>query len=388
MQLGLLGCGYWGKNLIRDFRNLNVLHTICDTDMEQLKKHQTDNVNITTNADDIFSSTEITAVCIALPANIHYKFAKLALQAGKDVFCEKPITLDVAQAQELVDLAREKELILMVGHLLHYHPCIAKMKEMVQDGKIGKIVHIVSNRLNLGILRTCENVLWSFAPHDISVILSLCQNKLPNRVTCHGKSHMTFQIHDITNSVLEFDDTYVNINVSWLNPFKEQKLTLVGDKGMLVFDDTLKENKLVWYPEYIGANSILKKDFEPVPVAMDGPSPLQRECQHFIDVCKTRQQPLTDGQEGVRVLKTLMALQKSLTSGMTIDCREQDVFIHESSTVDAGAVIGTETNRHYSYLLRGTNCQKCNIKTCYCGAILGNHCKVQTCQFTRSQGWQ
>ena len=139
----------------------------------------------------------------------------------------------------------------MVGHLLHYHPCIEEIKEIVRKGKIGKVKNIVANRLNLGIFRVQENVLWSFAPHDISIVLALCDNKLPKSVLCTGYSHITNGVHDITNSVLKYDDKYININVNWLNPYKEQRMSIIGDKGMILFDDTSKTNKLTYFPEYI-----------------------------------------------------------------------------------------------------------------------------------------
>ena len=188
IKLGLIGGGYWGKNLIREFNNCKVLHTICDINEEAIKKYNSlyPHIKTTNNWDHVLNDSSITAVCISLPAHLHYLFTKKSLLAGKDVYVEKPITLDIKEGEELVKIAKGKKKILMVGHLLHYHPCIQKIKEIISEDKIGKVKNIVANRLNLGIFRVQENVLWSFAPHDISVILSLCDDELPESVYCSG----------------------------------------------------------------------------------------------------------------------------------------------------------------------------------------------------------
>lgn len=392
MKLGLIGGGYWGKNLIRDFNKCGVLDTICDINKEALKNYNNlyPNVNTTTNFDDLLKDSNITAICVALPAEMHYTFAKKALLNNKDVYVEKPITLKIEHAEELIKIAKENNKILMVGHLLHYHPCIEKIKEIINDGKIGNVKNIVANRLNLGIFRVQENVLWSFAPHDISVILALCNNKLPNSVSCNGYSHITNGIHDITNSILKYKDIYVNINVNWLNPYKEQKMSIIGDKGMILFDDTLKENKLTYFPKYINYD----KSISPIPkpiknngIVIDvdtNSSPLLKECLHFIDCCKTRKNPITDGDEGLRVLKVLNLLQKSLESGKEIKMLEdkKNYFVHESAVVDSGAIIGEGTKIwHYSHICSGAVIGKnCNIgQNVFIakGAVLGDNCKVQ-----------
>ena len=296
MKLGLIGGGYWGKNLIREFHGLGVLHTVCDLNQDALQKYQDtyEKLKVTTNWDDVLGNKDITAVCIALPAEMHYAFAKKSLLAGKDVYVEKPITLSVEHAEELIELAKQQDKLLMVGHLLHYHSCVEKVKEMIQEGKIGKVKNIVANRLSLGIFRKQENVLWSFAPHDISVILSLCGNELPDSVLCTGKDHITDGIQDVTNSVLRYQDKYVNINVNWLNPYKEQKMSIIGEKGMILFDDVSKTNKVTYYPEYIqytqdvNANPMPIKNNE-VNVEVDmSVSPLTKECKHFVECCETR----------------------------------------------------------------------------------------------------
>jgi UDP-2-acetamido-3-amino-2,3-dideoxy-glucuronate N-acetyltransferase len=396
VNLGLIGGGYWGKNLIREFNNTKCLHTICDINEEALNKYNKlyPNVNTTTNWDDVLNNEDINCVCIALPAHMHFSFAKKSLLSGKDVYVEKPITLDIKEAEELVKIAKENNKILMVGHLLHYHPCIEKIKEMINENKIGKVKNIIANRLNLGIFRTQENVLWSFAPHDISVILNLCDNKLPNEVICLGKDHITKNIHDVTNSILKYNDKYVNINVNWLNPYKEQKMSIIGEKGMILFDDTAKENKLTYFPEYINFSSDLNSN--PTPIKNNGvnievdlsKSPLLKECEHFINCCKTREKPITDGEEGVRVLKVLNYLQKSLESNKNINVineeenKKRNFYVHPTAIVDEGAEIGEGTKIwHYSHICKGAKIGKnCNIgQNVYFagGAKIGNNCKIQ-----------
>lgn len=393
IKLALIGGGYWGKNLIRDFNTCGVLDTICDINQVALEKYknQYPDVNMTTDwHNDVLINKNINAVCIALPAELHYKFAKQALLENKDVYVEKPITLDIKEAEELVELAREKNKILMVGHLLHYHPAIAKIKNMIQEGKIGKVKNIVANRLSLGIFRKHENVLWSFAPHDISVVLSLV-GEIPKSVVCHGKDHINEGVHDVTNSILKFKNAYVNINVNWLNPYKEQKMSIIGEKGMIIFDDVSKENKITYFPEYIQYSSDIHSN--PTPIKNNGVNieleqskfPLLIECEHFVECCKARTQPITHGQEGVNVLKVLNGLQESLLNNKEVTIQphcEKKYFVHETAVVDDGANIGEGTKIwHYSHICKGARIGKnCNIgQNVYIagGAVLGDNCKVQ-----------
>ncbi len=387
MKLALIGGGYWGKNLVRDFNNCKVLDIICDLDINLIKEYNKKYPNIRTTNDfkDILNDEKITAICISLPAELHYKFAKMSLLANKDVYVEKPITLDIKEAEELIELAKEKNKILMVGHLLHYHPCIDKIKEIIKKGKIGKIKNIISNRLNLGKFRKQENVLWSFAPHDISIILNLCDNKLPNSVLCSGKSCITKGVHDITNSILKYDDIYININVNWLNPYKEQKLSIIGDKGMILFDDTLKSGKIKYYPEYINLYDhsvpIAIKNNEQLIEVDSSKSPLLNECEHFIECCLKRKRPLTDGEEGLRVLKVLNYLQQSLDNNKEIIIKN-NYYIHPSSIIDDMVEIGNGTKIwHFSHICSGAIIGKnCSIgQNVYIGngVILGDNCKVQ-----------
>ena len=320
IKLAVIGGGYWGKNLIREYNSLGVLDTICDINEKQLQNYKTkyNNIKTTTCWNSVLENKEVTAVCIALPAELHYSYSKKSLLNGKDVFVEKPITLNTKEAEELVKIAKKENKILMVGHLLHYHPGIIKIKELILNNKIGKIKNITSNRLSLGKFRKFENVLWSFAPHDISLVLGLV-NDMPEKVICYGKDHINKGIHDVTNSILLFKNAYVNINVNWLNPYKEQKMSIIGEKGMIIFDDVSKDNKITYFPEYINYSSDINA--EPTPIKNNGiniffddsDSPLTIECQHFIKCCGTRKTPITDGEEGLKVLKVLQNLQDCLT---------------------------------------------------------------------------
>ncbi len=401
LSLGLIGGGYWGKNLIREFNKIGFLDTICEINPVLIAQYKNDypNLNITDNYTEMLN--RVDAVCVSLPAEMHYKFAKEALLMNKDVYVEKPITLNVDEAEELVNIAKERNLILMVGHLLHYHPAIEKIKEIIPT--LGKIKQITANRLNLGIFRNQENVLWSFAPHDISVILSLCNYNslrinMPEWVQCTGNSSLTENIHDITNSIIKINDCYVNINVSWLNPYKEQRMSIVCEKGMILFDDMEKEDKLKVYKNYIN----WKGDMNPLPTAnkvdpeiikLDlSLSPLEKECRHFMDCCNNRIKPITDGEEGIRVLKVLNYLSDSLNKKQVVNIASNVIniitqtktnyFAHETAIIDDGAIIGEGTKIwHYSHICKGAVIGKnCNIgQNVFIagGAVLGDNCKVQ-----------
>ena len=394
-KLGLIGGGYWGKNLIREFNKISFLDTICEINTVLISQYQTDypNLNITDNYQEMLN--RVDAVCVSLPAEMHYKYAKEALLMNKDVYVEKPITLDAKEAEELVMLAKERNRILMVGHLLHYHPAIEKIKELLPS--LGQIKQITANRLNLGIFRTQENVLWSFAPHDISVILSICNDSMPDWVQCTGNSSLTKGIHDITNSIMkiktEGSDTYININVNWLNPYKEQRMSIICEKGMLLFDDMEKEHKLKLYNNYMNWSSSascinpspIANKVEPINIELDlSLSPLEKECRHFMDCCNSRTQPITDGNEGLRVLKVLNYLSESLIKNQIINIPKNinKYFAHETAIIDEGAIIGENTKVwHYSHICKGAIIGKnCNIgQNVFIagGAIIGDNCKVQ-----------
>ena len=319
MKIGLIGCGYWGKNIARNLHQMGLLGAVCDPSAKVLESVPKlyPGAMPTTSIDDVLKSSEIDAVAIASPAALHAKTAKAALLAGKDVFVEKPLALDVKEANSLLALAKKKKRVLMVGHILQYHPAILKLKELLDAGELGDIQYVYSNRLNLGKIRHEENILWSFAPHDISVILLLL-GRLPKSVTTAGESWLRKGVADVTMTTLEFKGgARAHIFVSWLHPFKEQKLVVVGSKRMAVFDDVVKEGKLKIFDkgiDWMDGQPVIRQTSEST-LFFPELEPLKEELAHFANSVKTRKAPRTDGQEGLNVLRVLDAGQKSLDAG-------------------------------------------------------------------------
>ena len=296
---------------------MDALVSCCDSDDKILDQAKKDfpGIKCIRALDDLLSDSHIKAVAVASPASTHYAIVKKALSKEKDVFVEKPLALTIKEGAELVDMAKTKKRILMVGHILHYHPAIIKLKSLIDAGELGKVQYIYSNRLNIGKLRTEENILWSFAPHDISVMLMLAGEN-PLKVTCFGGDYINKGIYDTTMTTLEFKSGMKgHIFVSWLHPFKEQKLIVVGSKAMAVFDDMTKE-KLFIYRHKIELKDgkipvAHKADYEIVSV--EKKEPLKEELVHFIQCVKDRKQPKTNGLEGLRVLNILDMCEKSLS---------------------------------------------------------------------------
>jgi len=389
-SIAQVGLGYWGKNILRNLCELGVLAIACDCNEEVLKEREKEfpGVCYTTDITSIINNPEIEAVAIASPAATHYELVKMFLLAGKDVFVEKPLSLTVKDGEELVEIAERNKRILMVGHILQYHPGVIKLKELVTKGETGKIYYVYSNRLNIGKLRTEENILWSFAPHDISVILMLLEEE-PIKVTASGGDYLNKGICDVTVTNLEFKNGVKgHIFVSWLHPYKEQKLVVVGSKAMVVFDDTTRE-KLFFYPHRIkwrnGKIPVAEKaNYKVVPV--ENGEPLKLELLHFIECVKTRQKPKTDGREGLKVLKILEMAEKSLAQSFPVVNTPQKetkgYFVHETAIIDDGVEIGRGTKIwHFSHILKG-----CRIgENCVIGqnvaigpdVTIGNSCKIQ-----------
>ena len=313
MSVAVIGCGYWGKNLVRNFNQIGMLRTVCDaTPAGREQAHAlVPAALIESNFDQVLAS-DVLGVAIATPAETHYSLVAQALRADKDVFVEKPLALTYEQGYELVQLAHQHKRILMVGHVLEYHPAIVALRQLITTGELGKVHYIYSNRLSLGKVRREENILWSFAPHDVAVILRLME-ALPFEVIACGGSYIQPNIADVTITNLLFDNgVRAHIHVSWLHPFKEQRLVVIGSKKMASFDDVAKE--LVLYDQRVEV-----KAGEPVPIRGEGErvpftdqEPLRLECQAFIEAMVSRKAPLTDGESGLRVLKVLQAAQRSL----------------------------------------------------------------------------
>ena len=329
MYIALLGSGYWGKNFVRNFQSLKALAMVCDPSAAERERVIASVPGLSVHADvePALKDGAIAGVVIAAPAVTHFDLAKRALMAGKDVLVEKPLALKLSEGAELVELAKAKRKILMVGHLLHYHAGIQKLKEIVRSDEFGNIEYIYSNRLNLGKIRKEENILWSFAPHDISIVLSLT-GALPIQVTAVGGNYLQPNVADTTVSTYVFDHgVRAHIYVSWLHPFKEQRLVVVGEKQMLTFNDQApKGQKLFLHPKNVERvdGSFVARKSEGVSVPFNYEiEPLRAECERFLDCIRTREKPLTDGEEGLRVLTVLDACQRSLQmSGQPVQVRE------------------------------------------------------------------
>lgn len=394
------GLGYWGKNIFRNLNELSVLHTACDSNPATLKEKnkQFPDVHYTSNFEEILQNPDIKAIAISTPAATHYNLVKQSLLSGKDVFVEKPLSLTVKEGEELVECAEKGGRILMVGHILQYHPAVLRLKELIDSGVLGRIQYIYSNRLNIGKLRTEENILWSFAPHDISVILMLLGEE-PYKITAVGGDYINKGIYDTTLTTLEFTNgVRGHVFVSWLHPYKEQKLIVVGSKAMAVFDDVSKE-KLLLYSHSIDWKEgkipiAIKAEHKIIPI--DSAEPLKEELKHFIECVISRKTPKTDGAEGLKVLKILQAAEKSMADGvdaalhLTSADIKQDLnrnglhgfYVHETAAVDEGVSIGAGTNIwHFSHILKNSKIGK----DCIVGqnvvigpdVEIGNKCKIQ-----------
>ncbi|MHA1380804.1 MAG: Gfo/Idh/MocA family oxidoreductase [Candidatus Helarchaeota archaeon] len=388
-NIAIIGCGSWGKNLIRNFYELNALHTICDIDESKLQVFQKkySDIKISVDYKELLRNAEIKAIVIATPAASHYNLSKEALLSGKDVFIEKPIALNYKEGEEVVSIAHEKNKILMVGHILEYHPAIIKLKEIIDSGDLGKINYIYSNRLNLGKFRTEENILWSFAPHDISTIIYLL-GEMPNKVAAHGGNYLNPKIADVTVTNMSFPSgVKAHIFVSWLHPYKEQKLIVIGNKKMAAFNDVNLKNKL-----YIYSHKIEWIERVPIPrpeeaqiIEIEREEPLKLECEHFIKCTTERILPKTDGKNGLRVLKILEACQKSLKENgkpCFLISKKKKFFVHESAFVDENVEIGEGTKIwHFSHILNNTKIgNNCNIgQNVVIGpnVVIGNNVKIQ-----------
>jgi UDP-2-acetamido-3-amino-2,3-dideoxy-glucuronate N-acetyltransferase len=316
-NIALVGCGYWGKNLCRNFHALGALSAVVDATENGQATARTlaPDAQITDRCDDVLRNDQIQGVALATPAETHADLAIQAMQAGKDVFVEKPMALTLEDAGKMKKVAEETGCILMVGHLLEFHPAVLKLRDIIASGELGKINYIYSNRLNFGKVRTEENALWSFAPHDVAVILRL-MGQAPVEVSACGGSYLTHGITDTTMSNLRFvGESRAHIFVSWLHPFKEQRLVLVGDKKMAIFNDVAPfGEKLLLYPqnvEFDGLIPVLKKEDAEFVEHADT-EPLREECKHFLECIQSRKQPLTNAQSGIDVLKVLHACQHSI----------------------------------------------------------------------------
>lgn len=405
--IAVIGSGYWGKNLIRNFGALGALRLICDSNEALLRSFQQEypQVDVCMALNDVLGRDDIQGVVVATPAETHYAIAREVLLAGKHAFVEKPLALGVDEGRELIQLAGQRQRVLMVGHLLQYHPAFLRLLEDARRGDLGRINYIYSHRLNLGKIRREENILWSFAPHDISMILALA-GEAPEAVAATGGNYLHKKIADVTTTHIRFPSGLrAHLFVSWLHPFKEQKLVVVGEKKMAVFDDTQPwEAKLLFYPHEIRWQDNVpvpaRKEPEKVPLAPA--EPLRLECSHFLDSIRGQKTPRTNGAEGLRVLQVLNTAQQSMDrGGCELPCDAgllaalperagsagapggaQDVFIHPTAEIDAHVSIGAGTRIwHFSHVLSrsaiGTGCNIGQNVVIGPDVSVGDHCKIQ-----------
>lgn len=323
VSVAVVGAGAWGKNHIRVFSEIpNVrLKYICDSDPSKLLSIQKaySQSKMVENLKPILQDPEIRGVVVASSALSHYPLAKDILIANKDVLVEKPMALNIKDAEEMLEIAEKKGRILMVGHLLIYHPVVDRLKEMIDSGELGKIHYIYTQRVNLGVIRQDENALWSFAPHDLSVILYLLEEQ-PAIVSAHGESYIQKGIEDVVFLSLHFlDGKMANIHLSWLDPHKLRRITLVGSKKMVVFDDMETSEKLKIYdkgvgnPSYDSYGEYLSLRFGDITIpSIKMVEPLRAEAEHFIQCIELRKEPKTGGRDGLKVVNILIAAQESL----------------------------------------------------------------------------
>ena len=315
-NVAVVGCGYWGKNLVRNFASLGVLRVVCDASLETQAKYQKEyGVEAVTDFQSVLSMPDVQAVVIATPAATHASLAIQTLAAGKDVFVEKPLALTLSDALTISEKVTNSGCILMVGHLLEYHPALVKLRAIVASGKIGQLRYLYSNRLSLGKVRTEENVLWSFAPHDISSILGFV-GRLPTSVQAVGSAYLGKNSDFCTVNLCFEPHINAHIFVSWLHPFKEHRLVVVGESGTLVFDDVSVDAKLTLYEHeesFVDGMTVLKKTAQTV-MTIDAGEPLLLECEHFLSCVKTRQTPRTSLKNGIDVLRVLDSAQVSLSN--------------------------------------------------------------------------
>lgn len=383
-QVAVVGCGRWGANLVRTFASLGALRCVVDTEPATAKEMAETYGVPAIDLDVALADEGVDGVVVSVPAARHVAVASPALAAGKHVFVEKPLALRVAAAEELCRDAERRGRVLMVGHVLRYHPAFLALEQLVRDGELGHLRYAYSNRLNLGRFRREEDILWSFAPHDVSMILSLVGAE-PVSVRAVGGSWLGAGIADVTVTHLGFPGGQrAHAFVSWLHPFKEQKLVVVGETSMAVFDDgepwpsklRIYRHGVEWHdgmPEAVKA--------APEAVALDPQEPLEAECRHFLDCVAQGSTPRTDGWEGVRTLRVLQAAAESMAQEQEPN-RHPGVFVHESAYVDEPCQIGEGTKIwHFSHVLAGTrigrNCTLGQNVMVGPDVVVGDNCKIQ-----------
>ena len=323
VRVALVGYGYWGPNLARNFHQLPDAELTYIVDADANARQRAEKLygcKTTEQLEPILADPQLDAVIIATPARTHYAIAHAALRAGKHVFVEKPLTMDVREGEQLVTLAKEQGQILMVGHVFEYNPAVAYIKHMIDSGDLGDLLYLYSRRVNLGRLQSDVNALWSIAPHDISIALHLL-GEMPLAVRCQGASCLNGVVEDVVFLTMFFPNNILcHVHASWLDPSKTREMTVVGSRKMVVYDDVSAEGKVRVYDK--GAfrkGDVTYGDFQYklhsgdilIP-RLNMREPLQVECAHFIQSIRSGETPLTDGANGLRVLRVLAAGERSL----------------------------------------------------------------------------
>ena len=365
-KIAVIGAGGWGSNHIRVWQELGFLNLVHDVDPARLElvRAQYPDVEVSSDIKDVLTRSELNAAVIATPAPTHASIAFDFIAAGKDVLIEKPLAMTVADGERLVRAAEQHGRILMVGHVLEYHPVILNLRKLVDDGSFGRIRYVYSNRLNLGRIRTEENALWSFAPHDIAIMTRLL-GSAPDETASHGGAYVNSDVADVTLTNLRFPNgVQGHIFVSWLHPFKEHRFVVVGERQMAVFDDTLPWNqKLTLYPhsvDWVDGQIPVANRADAIAVPLNEIEPLRAECEDFLTSIATRLQPLTDGESGLRVLRVLEAAQRSLVQGGQPVALSSNAHspkpphIYPTATIDSGATVGEGTSVwHHAHVMAG-----------------------------------
>jgi predicted dehydrogenase len=321
VRIGVAGLGYWGPNLVRNFATIDgcELTWLCDASEQARAKlaGAFPTARTTGEIDELLSDSELDAVVLATPVPTHAELAVRVAQAGKHCFVEKPLATTVADAQRAVDAAERAGRILMVGHLLEYHPAVTFLKELVEADELGSLYYIYGNRVNLGQLRSEENALWSLGAHDVSVVLHLIDEE-PSECSAHGESYVRGGVEDVVFCYLRFPSGQVaHLHLSWLDPHKERRITVVGSKRMATFDDMRTEGKLTVYDKGFDEDAsswgeYIARAGESFSPRLANAEPLRLECEHFVECIRTGEQPRSDGRSGLRVVRVLQELQRSL----------------------------------------------------------------------------
>lgn len=320
-KVAVIGCGVWGRNIVRNFYNLNVLDTVCDIDEENLKKvtEQYPGVKVTKDFHDIINNKDITGVCVVTPSHTHYKMVKAMLEAGKNVYVEKPISTVADEAKVLTDLAEEKGLVLMVDHLLLYHPAVNRLKMLIEEGVLGELVYAQSDRLNVNYHKNDRSVMWDLAPHDVSMIAYVTGKSPVKVISAIGCSSDRNDIMDITHIGVEFEGGMIaHISDSWITPQKHVTLLVRGTKATAIFDDTAPTDKLKVYDNFKPANSQnYALDYLEI-------EPLKLACQHFVNCCASGQKARSDGANGYAVVSVLEEAEKIMLGSKVEDLNKKD----------------------------------------------------------------